>query len=201
MEDNSKTVKKMAKNIRVFGLIMCIVVLAVMFLYMQMNKKEPQEEGIPQTTKNRLLEMDLVKGYPETAKGVIETYGKLLQFVYNHPSSDGSVSDEEMKKLLEQIRMLYHSDLGKENPFDKQMTMLQEEIKGFQKNDLRIASMTVDDKMEKKKIDGKQCALMNMNIMFSNPDGKTTVMESFILAVEDNEWKILGFQPVKNIQE
>jgi hypothetical protein len=193
--NNSNDVKKMAKRIRKTAFIMCIFILVFMFVYMQFIREKPETENTPHTTKNRLLEMNLEEGYPETAKGVLETYGRLLQFIYNSPTSDEEVTEAEIKTLVEHMRVLYHSEYEEVNPLDRQLQMLQSEINKYEEEELRIATITVDDKMIPRSIKGKDCSMMYLNIVFSNPKGKSSMVESFILAIEDRRWKILGFQP------
>lgn len=184
--------KEVADNIRKFAFLMCIAVLAGMFVYYQFmrNDRITDADDIPKTEIERLISKDLEDGYPETPIEVLELYYRYLQFIYNNRTTD-----DQFKSLAEQVRKLYHSELLANNPLEEHLTKMKEEVNSFSKEKKKITTCTVDAKVEKKKINEKQCALANVILLLSTSSkGYSRTNESFVLALEDEKWKILGFK-------
>lgn len=182
-----------AKSITKFTIMVCIIVIAGMFIYYRFMspKEEAETEKIPTTEIEKLIARDLEEGYPETPKEVLNTYLRYVQCIYNN-----DLDEEQLKGLMKQLRVLYHSELLANNKEDNQFTKIKAELDSFSKTKTSIVTATLDNAVKKKKIQGKDCALILANLMLGNSDGYLKAKQRFVLANEDGNWKILGFQKV-----
>ena len=157
------------------------------------REKKTESESIPATEVEKLISKDLDEGYPETAKEVLNLYLRYVQCIYN-----SNPEDEQMQSLMGQLRMLYHSELLAANQNDAQFKKMQAELKKFAEDKIKIATCTVDSSVKKKTIKGKECALLQVAFLLSNSDGYTKSYQKFVLAIENERWKILGFQKISD---
>ncbi len=187
--------QKRTKNLTRFTLLICLILIAGIFVYYRyMNReKKTESESIPATEVEKLISKDLDEGYPETAKEVLNLYLRYVQCIYN-----SNPEDEQMQSLMGQLRKLYHSELLAANQNDAQFKKMQAELKKFAEDKIKIATCTVDSSVKKKTIKGKECALLQVAFLLSNSDGYTKSYQKFVLAIENERWKILGFQKISD---
>lgn len=184
--------KKMAKNIRTFAFITCLVVIAVIFIFYRHKQEGPADPGSGATsTADKLIQKDLELGYPATPTEVLKFLGRINQCMYNT-----GVSDEQFDQLLNQIRALYSTSLLEQNPLEEHRKNITAEIEEFQSARRKIVNYTVEKSgsVKYKTIDGQSCAYVQ-TAYFMNEKGKySKSYQDYVLVQENDKWKILSFK-------
>lgn len=185
--------QKMAKNMSVFAGVVCIIVIGIMFVYYQHKNGDKSEWGSNASSEiEKLSTKDLEVAYPETPAEVMKLYGRICQCMYN---ADG-LADEDVEKLLTQIRMLYSTNLLDQNSPEEQKKNLLGELKEFTSKKRKIVNYSVDknSSIKYKEIEGKECAYVQMSFFMSEKGNYSKSFQNYVLVKEDNNWKILAFK-------
>lgn len=184
--------KKMAKNIRTFAFITCLVVIAVIFIFYRHKQEGPADSGSgAASTADKLIQKDLELGYPATPTEVLKLLGRINQCMYNT-----GVSDEQFDQLLNQIRALYSTSLLEQNPLEEHRKNITAEIEEFQSAKRKIVNYTVEKSgsVDYRTIDGQSCAYVQ-TAYFMNEKGKySKSYQDYVLVQEEDKWKILSFK-------
>ncbi len=183
--------KKMAKNMSTFAFITCLVVIAVIFVFAEHKKQDKSVVTTKSTEVEKLSAKDLELGYPETPAEVLKLFGRINQCMYNT-----SLSDEEFDQLLNQMRMLYSSQLLAQNPMDEQRANMKKEVDSFISNKKRIVNYTVDksSSVEYEKINGQECAYAQLAYFMTENNQYSKTFQEYVLIKENDQWKILAFR-------
>lgn len=190
---NNKLGKKTKKNLTAFSFVVCILIIGAMAVYYQYMKKQQQTAvQTPTTEIEKLIAKDFEMGYPETPTEVMKLWGRVNQCMYN-----SVLSDEQFSSLLKQLRVMYSSDLLKENTEKEHSEKLREEIEEFQSKKGKIVSYSTDAGMTTRyqTINGKECAYSRLSFFANKGGGYVKIFQDYVLVRESGKWKILGFQP------
>ena len=187
-------VAKKRRSIVTFSFVICILAVAAVGGYYQFMKRQQMQSEVkaPTTELEKLIAKDLEIGYPETPTEVMKLWGRLNQCIYNT-----KLSDEEFDALLDQLRMLYSTDLLDVNTKENQYEKLSAEVEEFKSDKKKIVSYSADtgSSVQYKNINGRDCAYLKISY-FMNTGGRSyaKTYQDFILVDQEGKWKILGFQ-------
>lgn len=185
--------QRAAKGISSFAFVMCIIVIAIIFLFYQHKKSDKTEtDTVVSTEIEKLTAKDLVLGYPATPTEVLKLVGRINQCIYNN----GGMADEDIDKLLNQLRVMYSTKLLEQNTFEEQKNKLMDELNEFSKEKRKIVNYSVDKSSTVKydTVDGQECAYLQV-VYFMAAKGKySKSYQDYVLVKENNDWKILAFQ-------
>ena len=78
----------------------------------------------------------------------------------------------------------------------------QAEVDLFKNKKQRIVSYTTDNgiAVQYKNVGDKQCVRVRLSYFINNDGSYTKSYQDFILAKEDDRWKVMGFRAVKNTE-
>lgn len=191
---------KMTKKIIVAFVVILVIAAAILFAFFQqsnLGREDAEKEVLPTTEVGKLLAKDLDTKYPETPTEVIKLYWRINSCMYNVETSD-----EDAKKLLEQLCNLYDKEFLKEekNSVDAMYKNFLKEKESRLDADQSLSSYIVqkNDTIEVKEIDNKLHATVTTATLIGVKGDKSQVVyENFMCRKDsDNKWKILGWQQV-----
>lgn len=178
----------------VVGLILAGVVAAY---FINLNHKSKVEAEIPveSTPVQKVLQRDLERSYPPTAKEVVKYYAEITKCFYNE-----DYTEDELEQLALKIQELYDAELIANKSQEDYMKDLRTEIADMKNNDCTIsgyvlsASVDVEEFVE----NGYSCARLYCTFSIKRgKNGTVRSMEQFVLRKdEDGHWKILGWELV-----
>lgn len=184
-------------------LVAAALILFVFYLISQGKLRSYQSKEQVTSEVDKLLEKDLETKYPETPTELIKYYWRLNKCIYNN-----SLSDKDMQKLLDQLRLLYDDELLalEENSREQMLQQMQEDKKKFSDKNQVIATYIVqkNSKVTYKTIDKRECAtvLTGTLMKVKNKSQRTQTYENF-LCRKDNKgkWRILGWKQTTDQNE
>jgi len=187
-------VAKKRRSIVTFSFVICLIAVAAIGGYYQVMKRQKMQSEVktPTTEVEKLIAKDLDIGYPETPTEVMKLWGRLNQCIYN-----SKLSDEEFDSLAKQLRKMYSSDLLEQNPEDKHIQKLRDEVEAFKDDKKKIVSYSAEtgSAVQYKTINDRDCANIKISY-FMNTGGRSyaKTFQSFVLVMQNDRWKILGFK-------
>lgn len=189
--------KKKNKNQSMIAFVFVLVVVftaAVGGFYHFMHRDRTKEaDKIPAREIDKLLAKDMEEGYPETPKAVLELYGRMTLCLYKNETTD-----EEVSKLLTQLRTMYAEELLGANPSEVHYHKILEERKDYKKAKRTILNYTLDSSnLKYKTIQGKECTVINLAFFTRESGDYKKSYQDFMLVKENDKWKILGFKMSK----
>lgn len=187
--------KKQKANAFTFRVILIVLaVLAVYFIVSNRTKKGPDAEDGSEVEK--LLNYDFVDQYPKTVKETVRLHCRYMKCAYNN-----EFSEEELKKANEQLRNLYDEELLNYNEESAQLSSLKEDIQYYVDNKQKIISYSFgeDSQIEYNTENNIDYAKIKVTVLLRMDSSSAKGQEEYILRKNDNgEWKILGWQAVKD---
>lgn len=176
------------KNV-IIAIIM--VALVVGYFFYLSNKQTTKEEVTISNAQNLILR-NLETDYPPSPREVVKFYSDLTKCIYND-----TYSDEEYKKLAEQMLSMYDSELQAINPTDFYLVSLKEDIDKFKDDGKKIMGYTVSRSTDvvTSVINGTECAKLYCTYTVRTGKKDSSSREIFELRKDsDGHWKILGFK-------
>ncbi len=187
------------KKLAAFSFFMCMVVIGGMAVYYQYMKRQQLKSTTqtPTTEVQKLIDKDLDQGYPETPVEVMKLWGRYNQCLYN-----SKMTDEQREELVKKLRYMYSEELAQKNPEKEHVQKFQAEVDLFKNKKQRIVSYTTDNgtSVQYKNVGDKQCVQVRLSYFINNDGSYTKSYQDFILAKEDDRWKVMGFRAVKNTE-
>lgn len=188
-----KNKKSNRNKIIMFCFIMCLVVVGALIAYYQFMRRQQSEETVktPVTATDKLIDKDIENGYPDTPAEVLELWGRITQNLYNDAGGD------EVDKLAKQLRVMYSSELLEQNEESAHIEKLKKELETFRENKIKILNYSTDtgSNIQYKTVNGRECAYMRLSFLLTRSQrGYMKMYQDFVLAKEDNKWKVIGFQ-------
>ena len=110
-------------------------------------------------------------------------------------------TEEELKKANQQIRNLYDDELLDYNEESAQLASLKEDIQYYTDNKQKIISYSFgeDNQIEYNTEKNIDYAKIKVTVLLRKDSSSAKGQEEYILRKNDNgEWKILGWQAVKD---
>ncbi|MBR4342581.1 MAG: hypothetical protein IKP88_07730 [Lachnospiraceae bacterium] len=191
--------KKKKKNSPV-GTIIFMVLLAgvIIGLYFMLTRgKENNETGeipVESSEADLLIKKDLIFDYPATPREVLKLYSRITKCLYND-----ELTDDQIKKLVQQVRLLYNTKLLENNSEEDQIKFLKGEISEYKKEKKIIYAYTIDssNNTEYIKTTAGNTALIKMYFTLrAGADMKRTYEEFSLVEDSSGRWKIAGWKTV-----
>lgn len=187
------------KNSPVGTIIFCILMAAVLvgLYFMLTRKKEDTKNEIPVETSEAdiLIKKDLDTDYPATAREVLKLYARITKCIYNE-----EVTDEQITKLVQQVRKLYAEALLDNNDEAEQIALIKGDIQNYRKENKIIYSYAIDSANNINVIQTKagKTALVKMYFTLRAGASMDRAFEEFSMLEEANgRWKIAGWRPAE----
>lgn len=190
--------KGSSKNkIIIFVFIMVLVVVGALIAYYQFMKKQQEmnSDQKPATEVEKLIAKDIENGYPETPAEVMNLWGRINKCLYNN-----SMDDEKVEALVKQLRVMYSTELLKQNEEGAHLKAIKSELEQFWKKKNKIVkySSDADSNIQYKTVNKQECAYIRITCLITQKKGGyMQVYQDFILGKEDDKWKVIGFQESK----
>lgn len=176
-------------------LVMFIICISIVsFYYYQKNRTDPPKEKM----QSELDEIDIIlnknldKDYPATAKEVINIYSQMTKVLYSQ------ITDEEVESLGKKFREIYDMELLQKNNIEDYLFDLKIDVATYRDNSKIIRSYEIDsDTIETNIIDNLEYTTMNVLYRMKDNKASYSLTEKFILRKDDKgRWKILGWNVV-----
>lgn len=177
--------------------IMLIIIVGMFIVvgYIMVKRsvdKKTQTADIMKNEIEKLLEKDLESSYPATPREVVKLYSRYLKCIYNN-----SLTDEEISRMAEKIRVMYDDELLENNPFDVYVYDLKIDIADYVTNDRTVTSYSVDTANNVVTwSEGEKEYARLIAAYTTREDGKyNKTFEEYLLRRDaENKWKIVGFR-------
>ena len=187
--------KKQKTNVFILRVVLIVlVVLAAYFVVSNRTKEGPNAEDGSEVDK--LLNYDFTDQYPKTVKETVRLHCRYMKCAYNN-----EFTEEELKKANQQIRNLYDDELLDYNEESAQLASLKEDIQYYADNKQKIISYSFgeDSQIEYNTEKNIDYAKIKVTVLLRKDSSSAKGQEEYILRKNDNgEWKILGWQAVKD---
>ncbi|CCX86048.1 putative uncharacterized protein [Clostridium sp. CAG:590] len=187
--------KKQKTNVFILRVVLIVLaVLAAYFVVSNRAKKGPNAEDGSEVDK--LLNYDFTDQYPKTVKETVRLHCRYMKCAYNN-----EFTEEELKKANQQIRNLYDDELLDYNEESAQLASLKEDIQYYADNKQKIISYSFgeDSQIEYNTEKNIDYAKIKVTVLLRKDSSSAKGQEEYILRKNDNgEWKILGWQAVKD---
>ena len=139
-----------------------------------------------------LTQRDLTVNYPVTCREVVKYYCRITKCLYND-----DLSDSQVEKLVDMLRLLYSDELLAENPRDDMVWLVKGDINTYKKAGRKINSYSIDDSGDIVYIRTTNPAKASVNIYFTIKEGNgfnRAFEEILLVETSENVWKILGWR-------
>lgn len=184
---------KMGKAKKVIIVIVLVALVGGYYFYLS-NFKGGEEETIVTAVQDVLLR-DLEDDYPPTPREVLKYYSDITKCLYNE-----EYTEDQLEQMADKLLALYDADLAANNPREKYIMDLKNEVKEFEENGYTIASYTTSKSTDVEEFTegGRKCARMYCTYSVKAGVDIKTSKQVFILRreTETGHWKILGFELV-----
>lgn len=185
----------MKRRMRWLVTLTLLAVVVVIWYYVDSNKpleSEGTREVGEVTEIDKVLNKDLEKSYPHTAREVIQLFIRIQKCYYNE-----KWSEEEFVKLAYKATELFDEELNNSNPFDEYYEELKTEVSQY-KDEKKIINRTILDKTSEivySTVEEQKYASLNCTYYLKSASGTSKVIETYILRKdEEDRWKILGWK-------
>lgn len=175
------------------------VVVALLFGFKALINRSNDRESSTGNKNESSLELDIERVYPKTPTEVIEKFAQINKYVYSN-----DVSEEELKEIVENLRLLYDQEFLEESSADVQLSSFTSELFQADSVNRKIMNYEVDrdEKVEYKENKYGGLASLNAIFYFKEDDGYPYVEYTFVLRKDENgKWKILGWDYAKKDSE
>lgn len=189
--------KKGANTFTILVFILVIVCLAVYVVIS--NRTKQTTSGDDASEVEKLLSYDFAEDYPKTVKETVRLHCRYMKCAYNN-----EFSEDELDKMNQQVRNLYDQELLDYNEESAQLDALKQDIQYYTDNKQKIVSYSFgeDSQIEYNTQDQVDYAKIKVKVMMRVDSAPGEAEEEFILRKNDEgQWKILGWQAVKESSE
>ena len=187
---------KMKKNSPVGTIIFCVLLAGVIIgLYVMLtrnNEETKAEIPVESSEADILIKKDLNWEYPATPREVVKLYARITKCLYND-----DLTDEQMEKLVKQVRNLYSYELLENNAEDEMLAYIKGEIAEYRKENKVIYSYNIDSANNVITLKTKvgTTAIIKMYFTLRAGAAMDRAFEEFSLIEEANgRWKIAGWR-------
>ncbi len=182
--------KKERRNKRLITFIGIIILVGLYIFLMNRDTKKAQEENLSEQVLN-VIGSDIEMDYPSTPREVIIKFNEIMTCCY-----EKNLSDDTLKKLIMQERVLFDQELLEQNPIDSQLKDLKEEINDYKKSKRTIISSAVAKSSSVTYWSKEDKEYASIIASYTLKDSEVTkTYEKYILRKDDNDkWRILGWE-------
>ena len=173
-------------------MIFISVVLVGGYYFISTKESTEEADSVVSTEIEKILEKDLSKEYPVTVREVIKLYSRISKCLYNE-----DLTEEEIKQLVNQLRMLLDDELLEKNPLDEHLLNLKVEISSYKEEERTIRDYLIDQSSAIRyyKQDGDDFATIDVVYNLNEKSGRSESKERFVLREDqDGNWKICGWK-------
>ena len=191
---------KKAKNFRGIILVILVIALGVTVYTYSLNKGTltPTEKN-SEDEAGKLASRNLETDYPNTPRKVIEYYSQIMKCFYGE-----ELSEEILKKLVQQTRLLYDEELLAQNPEEDALKQTKDYIEEFRENNNKITEYIIEDSkdIEYYTKDDASYAIVTTAYFTRDKSGASKTYEDYLLRKDkDGNWKILGRELTEKASE
>ena len=151
------------------------------------SSKETKVEEV-----DRILNKDLDAAYPETPRGVVKWYNRIITEYYA-----GEHSDSEITGLANQTRKLLDEELLEKNPEDAYLASVKADIASWNDRKAKIVTTEVcsSNNVRYETVNGYECAYVTAYYCTKeNVDIVQSYQEFCLRKDKDGKWKILTWR-------
>ena len=192
----------MKRRMRWLVTLTLLAVVVVIWYYVDSNKpleSDGTKEVGEVTEIDKVLNKDLEKSYPHTAREVIQLFIRIQKCYYNE-----EIPSEKLVALVYKTTEIFDDELNANNPFDEYYSELQDEIRVYKENERTISRIIIDKSSDivYSTIDGVKYASINCIYYVKTNTGTTKTVETYLLRKnEEDRWKILGWKLYEEPEE
>lgn len=185
----------MNRSSRWLVIVTIAIVIGVILYYLHLNgtdKSQPIDQTVVTDEVVKILNKDLEKNYPQTAREVVQFFVRIQKCYYNE-----KYTEEELVKIAYKATELFDTELLTENPFDMYYEQLKDEINAFADEGKTISQVLLDQHSDVvySTVDEQKYAELNCTYYLKSDKQTAKVKETYILRKDENErWKILGWK-------
>lgn len=180
----------------IFMVLFAAVVIGIYFAITRNKDNSAKEIPAEVSEADTLIKKDLDWEYPATPREVLKLYCRITRCLYND-----DLTDEQIKKLVSQVRNLYSFDLLENNAEDEQIAFIKGDRSEYKKNKKTIFSFAIDSAGNIEYMDTKagKTALIKMYFTLKAGANMDRAYEEFSLIREDSgRWKIAAWRKSEN---
>ncbi len=186
--------KKKKKTITtiIVMLLLAIGIVAAYFVISERRSREREERELEVTEVDKLLERNMETAYPATPRETVKLYSRMMRCFYNE-----EMTDAEVEQMMDKMRLLFDEEFLTENPREKQLEKLWEEIKDYKSHERTVISYQIEkaEDMISWTMEGEEYARLIASYTQQEERNYAKVYEEFILRKNaDGRWKILGWR-------
>lgn len=181
------------KYVKVMVTATMLAVLCVMIFFHVSNiepkKKTDSEKKM--TLVDEMVNKDVSKNYPSTAREVVLYFNNIQKCYYNE-----NPTEEQLKYLADSARVLFDEEYLAANPYEEYYERLKNEINGFRKAKRTINRIVVDKASDIQYVTMNDVRHASMRVVYYMKDsrGESRVEEIYILRKDkDERWKIYSW--------
>ena len=191
---------KKAKNFRGIILVILVIALGMTVYTYSLNKGTltPTEKN-SEDEAGKLASRNLETDYPNTPRKVIEYYSQIMKCFYGE-----ELSEEILKKLVQQTRLLYDEELLAQNPEEDALKQTKDYNEEFRENNNKITEYIIEDSkdIEYYTKDDASYAIVTTAYFTRDKSGASKTYEDYLLRKDkDGNWKILGWELTEKASE
>lgn len=176
------------------GLVLVILAVALLgiFYYITHHSSDNLENSTEEASEiQQLISKNIETNYPATPRAVTNLYSRMLACMYNE-----DYSDDELTQLLDQMYLLYDTELQEENPIDTFYESMTSEAQDYKSKNWTISNYTIPDSDEVTydTIDGNSFAALTVSYFVKEDTSYVKSLQNYMLRKdEDGNWKIYGY--------
>ena len=180
----------------IFMVLFAAVVIGIYFAITRGKNTDTKEIPAETSEADTLIKKDLDWEYPATPREVLKLYCRITKCLYND-----DLTDEQIKKLVSQVRNLYSFDLLENNAEDEQIAFIKGDRAEYKKDKKTIFSYAIDSASNIEYIDTKagKTALIKMYFTLKAGANMDRSFEEFsLIQQDDGKWKIAAWRQSEN---
>lgn len=197
MSKSKKSTKKSTKKtIVVMSILFLVIIISYYFIHTS-TKPLFKMDKTNNSEFEKLIAKDLENSYPSSPREVVKLYSRITKCLYSQ-----DLKDEDIDKLAQVLRVLLDEELLNNNTNDKFLIDLKTDITTYRKINRTIINYTIQSNGDINYWDKNKEELASVVTSNSLKEGTdyTKVYQKYVLRKDkDGQWKILGWEPTKEI--
>lgn len=181
-------------------IVLVLMALAVIGIFVVLAFREPKnvEQATEISEVEALLNTDILANYPATPREVMKLYNRYMLVLYGVDSE--KLTDEQIKRLGQNMRVLYDEELLESNPEEMHIANLQRELNAFQVNKKVMIQANVADSNEVDYIEINEKSGATVEVSYFIKKGTqdfTRTHQQYLLRKDaQGNWKILNYSKI-----
>lgn len=190
----------MKKNLKKILILMVVALLVVVAFWIVANKNNTNDEKKEEKSEvEKLLDSDLENDYPDTPKGVVDLYSRIIKCLYGE-----EYSEEEMQLIAKKAHFLMDEELASHNEFEEYYQNLRNDVEEYKVDEKKISSYLVEggDDVKYKDFQERKYAFVECTYYTKGKEGTAKVPEEYTLRMDEKGyWRILYWKMVNSNEE